>query len=253
MEEFDRENLAAVEIAARAGDLLLRLRLGLADGADPDVVRAAGDRRSNDLILRELRRRFPADAVLSEESADDPRRHASRRVWIVDPLDGTREFGEPDRSDWAVHVALAVDGLLVAAAVALPAQGRTFAMRPPSPIPPAADIRPRIAVSRTRPAAEAGLLAQRMNGELVPMGSAGAKAMAILGGQIDIYVHSGGQHVWDSGAPAGVALGAGLHASRIDGSPLDYGQRDTWLPDLLICRPELAEAVISALATRDQP
>jgi 3'(2'), 5'-bisphosphate nucleotidase len=225
----------------------MKIRGALARGTAPDEVRAEADRESNTLLLALLRRDFPADAVLSEEAEDDLRRLESSRVWIVDPLDGTREFGELDRGDWAVHVALVVDGALTVGAVALPAQGVTFSTGSPPVLLAHAARAPRIAVSRTRPAAEAELLAEQLDGELVPMGSAGAKAMAVVSGEIDIYVHSGGQYAWDSAAPVAVADAAGLHTSRIDGSLLEYNQESSWLPDLLICRRELAPDVLAAL------
>ncbi len=241
------DHAAAVRLADAAGSLLMRIRAGLTAGTSPGDVRAEGDRESNALLLSLLRSDFPADAVLSEEAEDDLRRLDSRRVWIVDPLDGTREFGEAERIDWAVHVALVEDGALAVGAVALPAQGVTFSTGAPPALPAYADRPPRIAVSRTRPAAEAELLAVELGGELVPMGSAGAKAMAVVSGAIDVYVHSGGQYAWDSAAPVAVAHASGLHTSRVDGSPLEYNQESSWLPDLLICRRELAADVLSAL------
>jgi 3'(2'), 5'-bisphosphate nucleotidase len=238
---------SARELAEAAGALLLRIRKGLIEGASPEEVRQAGDRESHELLLTLLRRDFPGDAVLSEEAGDNDQSVASERLWIVDPLDGTREFGEPDRDDWAVHVALVERGELTAGAVALPAQGITYGSEP-APRPSKREQRSiRIAVSRTRPPLEAEQLAGRVEGELVPMGSAGAKAMAVISGDVDVYLHSGGQHVWDSAAPVAVALAAGLHASRIDGSELDYGTDQTWLPDLLICRSELRERVLGEL------
>jgi 3'(2'), 5'-bisphosphate nucleotidase len=237
----------ARELAEAAGALLLRIRKGLIEGASPEEVRQAGDRESHELLAALLRRDFPDDAVLSEEAADSDQSIASERLWIIDPLDGTREFGELDRDDWAVHVALVERGELRAGAVALPAQGITYGSEPaPRPTNPG-PRRVRIAVSRTRPPVEAQQLATRVDGELVPMGSAGAKAMAVISGEVDVYLHSGGQHVWDSAAPVAVALAAGLHASRIDGSELDYGTDQTWLPDLLICRSELRERVLGEL------
>jgi 3'(2'), 5'-bisphosphate nucleotidase len=238
---------AACEIAEAAGALLLGIRAGLAEGSEPADIRNEGDRRSHELIVSLLQRDFPEDAVLSEEAPDDLRRLECARVWIVDPLDGTREFGEQDRDDWAVHVALLEQGVLTAGAVALPARSITYTTLPPQIVPASTPRPPRLAVSRTRPAAEAELLAERLGGELVPMGSAGVKAMAVVTGEVDIYVHSGGQYAWDSAAPVVVAAAAGLHTSRIDGSPLQYDQETTWLPDLLICRPEYRDAVLSEL------
>jgi 3'(2'), 5'-bisphosphate nucleotidase len=183
--------------------------------------------------------------VLSEEEAADPARLSASRVWIVDPLDGTREYGEA-RDDWAVHIALSIDGRPAVGAVALPAIGLTLGSDE-CPPPPAYHGAPRMVVSRTRPAAEALAVAQALGAELLPMGSAGAKAMAIVRGEAEIYLHSGGQYEWDNCAPAAVALAAGLHVSRLDGAPLTYNHENPYLPDLLICRPELAETVFSAL------
>jgi 3'(2'), 5'-bisphosphate nucleotidase len=241
------DGAVAREVASEAGDLLLEIRGGLDEGRDPEEIRKEGDRRSNDLILSLLRERFPADAILSEEAPRPSLTESPARLWIVDPLDGTREFGEAGRSDWAVHVALSEHGRLVAGAVTLPARrGACFATdRAPSRVR-CGERALRIAVSRTRPPAEAVALAERLGGELVPMGSAGAKAMAVLTGEVDVYVHSGGQYAWDSAAPVAVATAAGLHASRIDGSPLAYAG-EVWMPDLLVCRPELRSKILRAL------
>src|SRR5258708_26427516 len=184
----------------------------------PEPRRAEGDRRSHEFIVGALREHAPKDPVLSEEGVADDARLSSSRVWIVDPLDGTREFGEPDRDDWAVHVALVVDGIPVAAAVALPARGRTLSTEAPVPMSPTSVARPRVVVSRSRPPALAAVLAEQLEGELVAMGSAGAKAMAVVLGEAEVYAHSGGQYEWDSAAPVAVALASGLHASRLDGS-----------------------------------
>jgi 3'(2'), 5'-bisphosphate nucleotidase len=239
------DHALAAHLATEAGRLLvdLRARAGAADGRE---LGRAGDRKAHELIVAGLVEARPGDAVLSEEGAADPARLEASRVWIVDPLDGTREYGEVPRTDWAVHVALVVDGDPVAGAVALPARGLTFATRPAPPPPPAWDGRPRVVVSRSRPPAEAGRVAEALGGELVPCGSAGAKAMAVVLGEAEAYPHSGGQYEWDSAAPVAVAAAAGLHVSRLDGSALVYNRPDPYLPDLLICRPELAEAVIAA-------
>ena len=232
----------AAGVAGAAADLLLQLRAG---GASKDD----GDRESNDLILAMLRDARPEDAILSEESRDDPIRLERERVWIVDPLDGTREFGEPGRSDWAVHIALVVNGVPDACAVALPAQGNAVlsTAEPPSLAPPH-DGKLRLVVSRTRPPDLAAYLAVRLDAELVPLGSAGAKTMAVVQGHADVYAHSGGQYEWDSAAPVGVARAAGCHCSRLDGAPLVYNRPDPYLPDLLVCRPELADVVLSTVA-----
>jgi 3'(2'), 5'-bisphosphate nucleotidase len=209
----------------------------------------AGDAIANAFILQALRAHRPEDAILSEEEKDNPARLKSSRVWIVDPLDGTREYGER-RTDWAVHVALAIDGRAALGAVALPGFPLTLCSDQVTGPPPAAG-KLRMLVSRTRPAAEAVAVAQSLEAELVPMGSAGAKAMAVVRNEADIYLHSGGQYEWDSCAPVAVAQAAGLHVSRIDGSPLCYNRENTWLPDLLVCRREHAEVVLSTLRKRD--
>ncbi|RDH78047.1 3'(2'),5'-bisphosphate nucleotidase CysQ [Mycolicibacterium moriokaense] len=233
----------AATLATQAGELLLGVRDELADAGAAER-KAAGDKRSHDFLMEALARVRPADAVLSEEGVDDPVRLRSERVWIVDPLDGTREFSELGRDDWAVHVALWQQGALVAGAVALPAQGVTLAT-PTVAAPPAAPANPRIVVSRTRPPAIALEVRAALDGVLVEMGSAGAKVASVVQGLSDAYVHAGGQYEWDSAAPVAVARAAGLHASRLDGSPLEYNRPDPLLPDLIVCRPELAEAVLA--------
>ena len=233
----------AARLATRAGDLLLDVRAEFAD-ASIEERKAAGDKRSHDFLMEQLTAQRPDDAVLSEEGADNPARLSSDRVWIVDPLDGTREFSELGRDDWAVHVALWRSGELVAGAVALPAQNTTLStpeVAAPRPIPGP----PRIVVSRTRPPALALDVRDRLEGTLVEMGSAGAKVAAVVQGHADVYVHGGGQYEWDSAAPVAVARAAGLHTSRIDGAPLVYNSADPLLPDLVVCRPELAEAVLA--------
>jgi 3'(2'), 5'-bisphosphate nucleotidase len=248
----DDHRLAA-NIAHECGAMLVSLRERLiGDGAGPERLRVEGDRRAHELLMTELHAAVPDDAVLSEESPEsrtspDPERVAADRVWIIDPLDGTKEYGERRRGDWAVHVALVEDHQPTAAAVALPAQ-KLLLTADPAPAPlPEAPATPRIVVSRSRPPAWADDLAEGLAGELVPMGSAGAKAMMVVLGAADVYAHSGGQYEWDSCAPVAVASAAGLHCSRIDGSPLVYNNADPYLPDLLICRPELADAVLAAL------
>ena len=237
------DHALAADIARHAGQLLLDIR---AQGARLEEA----DRLADELILAELRVQRPGDAILSEESKDDLRRLEAERVWIIDPLDGTREYNEPGRTDWAVHVALTMHGMPHACAVALPAQGQTVFSTVPLPrLAPREDedAKMRILVSRTRPPALAEYLADALDGELVPMGSAGAKAMAVVQGHADVYAHSGGQYEWDSAAPIGVAAAAGCHCSRLDGSQLVYNQRNPYLPDLVICRPELKDAVLAAI------
>jgi 3'(2'), 5'-bisphosphate nucleotidase len=233
----------AAHLAQVAGEILKLVRgSGLVAGK---ALGAAGDATANQFLVAALREQRPEDGLLSEESKDTAERLGKSRVWIVDPVDGTREYGEA-RADWAVHVGLAVDGVPVLGAVALPDAGVVYRSDAPVVVPPAPE-RLRMVVSRSRPAPEALRVARALDAELVPMGSAGAKAMAVIRGEADIYLHSGGQYEWDSCAPAAVALAHGLHASRIDGSPLVYNQADTYLPDLLICRREHAEAVLALI------
>jgi 3'(2'), 5'-bisphosphate nucleotidase len=242
----DDDRLAA-ELAAEAGRRLLVLR---AEGGDAAALRRDGDRSSHEFLTAELARLRPGDAVLSEEGADDSARLRARRVWIVDPLDGTREFGEPGRTDWAVHVALWEQGELTAGAVALPAQDKVLSTADPQ-APPAAPASGalRFVVSRTRPPEFTTRLAEKAGAELVPLGSAGAKAASVICGDADAYVHSGGQYEWDSAAPVAVAVAAGLHASRIDGSKLLYNQAPPSLPDILICRAAIADSLLEAISS----
>ncbi|MCB2086016.1 MAG: 3'(2'),5'-bisphosphate nucleotidase CysQ [Sphingomonadaceae bacterium] len=234
----------AAQLAHHAGEILKRVRdSGLIEGR---ALGDAGDKSANQFLVHALRQQRPDDGLLSEESKDTPERLGKDRVWIVDPVDGTREFGE-GRTDWAVHVALAIDGVASVGAVGLPGLDLVLRSDAPAELPPPNET-PRLVVSRTRPASEAVEVAKRIGGELVPMGSAGAKAMAVVRGEAEIYLHSGGQYEWDSCAPAAVALAHGLHCSRIDGSPLVYNQADTYMPDLLICRPEWAERVLAEVA-----
>lgn len=236
----------AARLAYEAGQLALDVRAG--SGLTGKALGDAGDAAANRLLCDAIRTARPDDGLLSEEEKDDTRRCSQSRVWIVDPVDGTREYGEA-RADWAVHVALAVDGVASIGAVALPDLDGGVVLRSDQPqaLPPMAD-RPRFLVSRSRPAPEAEDVAKALGGELVPMGSAGAKAMAVVRGEAEVYLHSGGQHEWDSCAPVAVALAHGLHCSRIDGSPLIYNQPLTYMPDLLICRAEWAERVLAEVA-----
>lgn len=236
----------AAHLAEVAGRILIAVR-----GAGVCATKAlgkAGDATANQFLCHAIASQRPDDGLLSEEAKDTEERLAKSRVWIVDPVDGTREYGE-ERADWAVHVGLAVDGIATVGAVALPGMDDGVVLRTDQPraLPPLPAV-PRMVVSRTRPAAEAVAVAEAIGAELVPMGSAGAKAMAIVLGQAEIYLHSGGQYEWDSCAPVAVAKAHGLHCSRLDGSELIYNQRDTYMPDLLICRPEFATRVFEALA-----
>ncbi len=238
MSETDEQ--LAERLATAAGIILLDLR-GQAKLAGKTLGQA-GDAAANAMLCREIRAARPDDALLSEEEKDDVARCAQSRVWIIDPLDGTREYGE-GRDDWAVHVALAIDGVATVGAVALPGLGITLTSAAPEPLHPANDP-PRMLVSRTRPAAEAVFVAERIGADLVAMGSAGAKAMAVVRGEADIYLHTGGQYEWDNCAPIAVAQAGGLHVSRIDGSAIRYNNANPYLPDLLICRQELAADVL---------
>jgi 3'(2'), 5'-bisphosphate nucleotidase len=245
----EQDHRLAAELARAAGELLVELRARyVSEGVDARRLKDDGDRRAHERLMDGLAGRLAAgDGILSEEGRDDRDRLRVDRVWIVDPLDGTREFGEPPRTDWAVHVALAHRGIPVAGAVALPALGLVLSTDDPPAPPPPREGPPRVIVSRSRPPAAATFLTERLGGVKVEMGSAGAKAMAVVRGDADVYAHSGGQYEWDSCAPVAVAAAAGLHTSRIDGSPLLYNQPEPYLPDLLICRPELAGPALSAL------
>jgi 3'(2'), 5'-bisphosphate nucleotidase len=243
----DDDHALAARLATEAGERLLELRERLAaSGVVGRPLGHEGDALAHQLLMARLAEQRPNDAVLSEEGVADPARLEAARVWIVDPLDGTREFGEVPRTDWAVHVALVVGGVPAAGAVALPARGLTLATLAPPRLPPPHPGPPRVVVSRSRPPAQAAAVAAALEGELVPLGSAGAKAMAVVLGEAEVYPHSGGQHEWDSAAPVAVAQAAGLHVSRLDGSPLVYNRPDPYLADLLVCRPELAARVIAA-------
>ena len=239
----------AAHLAEVAGRILIEVReSGMFEGK---ALGKAGDATANEFLCHAIRAARPEDGLLSEEEKDDTARCNIERVWIVDPVDGTREYGEA-RSDWAVHVGLAINGVATVGAVALPGLDSGVVLRTddPSPLPEAAKA-PRFVVSRTRPAKEAQAVCEAMGGELVGMGSAGAKAMAVVRGEAEIYLHSGGQYEWDSCAPVAVAKAHGLHCSRIDGSPMVYNQVDTYLPDLLICRPEYAERALALVAELD--
>ena len=231
----------AAHLADVAGKLLLQVRAcGL---LSLKALGKAGDQTANQYLIHAIAEQRPDDGLLSEESKDTDARLSKSRVWIIDPVDGTREYGEA-RTDWAVHVALAIDGVATIGAVALP--GLDLVLRSDHPAPlPALHTPPRMVVSRTRPAAEALAVAESIGAELVPMGSAGAKAMAIVRGEAEIYLHTGGQYEWDSCAPVAVAAAHGLHVSRVDGSPLVYNQADTYMPDLLICRKDWAERILA--------
>nr|WP_308192964.1 3'(2'),5'-bisphosphate nucleotidase CysQ [Mycobacterium sp. PSTR-4-N] len=249
MESTDAE--LAATVAAEAGELLLSMRTQYGF-YDPYELGDAGDMRANTLILDRLHRARPGDAVLSEEAADDVSRVHADRVWIVDPVDGTHEYSMPGRADWAVHIALwqrthESGGAITDAAVALPARGEVYRTDTVTPPPPRADGPIRITASASRPPAVLWRMRDELDIQLVRIGSAGAKAMAVVRGDVDAYIHAGGQWEWDSAAPAGVLWAAGLHATRIDGSPLIYNRRDPYLPDLLMCRPEVAAPLLEVI------
>lgn len=240
---LSEEHKVAAELAAEAGVGLMALR---GDSEGGKVLGQEGDRFSHDLLMSRLGEAFPADRIRSEEADRTVDLGTSAgRVWIVDPLDGTREYGE-GREDWAVHVALAVDGEPVVGAVALPALKVVLGTGDPPPLAGAA-ARPRIVVSRSRPPAFVSEVAEQIGADIVPMGSAGAKIAAVIRGEAEIYLHAGGQYEWDSAAPVAVAIATGLHATRLDGSPLRYSQPDPWLPDLLVCHPGVIDAVTTAV------
>ncbi len=248
-DDLAAEHRDAAVLAGVAGRALMELR------AAPPALRdigAAGDRMAHQLLVRELNRLYPDDDVRSEEGLE----HVSGegRLWIVDPLDGTREFRQPGRSDWAVHVALAVGGIAVVGAVALPALDLVLSTGDPPVLPPLpAEERPRVVVSRSRPPDVAYDVTEAIGGVMIPMGSAGAKIAAVILGAAEVYVHAGGQYEWDSCAPVAVATASGLHASRLDGEPLRYGDPDAWLPDLVVCRREYAPAVLEVTTRQRRP
>jgi len=244
----ENDHQLAARLAAEAGRVLVQLRHDMEQaGAHGWQIMDEGDAAAHHFLVGALKVARPADAILSEEGRDSPNRLSANRVWIIDPLDGTNEFGERGRSDWAVHVALVQAGRPIAAAVALPALERTFATDPAPPFPASTRSAPRVVVSRHRAPYATALITAALGADVLRIGSAGAKAMAVVTGDADVYAHAGGMYEWDSCAPAAVAAAAGLHVSRIDGTPLVYNRPDPWLPDLLICRPELRDAVLDAL------
>ncbi|MCM0620060.1 3'(2'),5'-bisphosphate nucleotidase CysQ [Nocardioides bruguierae] len=244
------DHALAVWLAEAAGRRLLEVRT---EGLEGKALKDAGDAAAHELLMSLVGQYRPDDAVLSEEGKDDKARLEAERCWIIDPLDGTREFSEPPRDDWAVHVALWSrtgdgEGTLVAGAVAQPALGETFNTGSAPVVPPSSSAVPRIAVSRSRPPAFVQALAEEMGAELVPMGSAGVKMMSVVRDVADAYVHAGGQFEWDSAAPVAVARAAGLFTSRVNGDELVYNQDDVYLPDLIVCRPELSEQILAFIA-----
>ena len=248
-EDLAAEHRDAAKLAEIAGRALMELR------AEPPKLRdigAAGDRMAHHLLVGELNRLYPDDDVRSEEGLEHVA--GAGRLWIVDPLDGTREFRQLERSDWAVHVALAVGGEAVVGAVALPALDLVLGTGDPPVLPPLeAGASPRVVVSRSRPPDVAYDVTEALGGVMIPMGSAGAKIAAVILGAAEVYVHAGGQYEWDSCAPVAVAMASGLHASRLDGEPLRYGDPDAWLPDLVVCRREYADAVLAVTTRQRRP
>ena len=233
----------AAKLAKEAGALLINLRAS--SGLTGKSLGDAGDAAANEMLLNLLANERPDDGVLSEESKDTAERLSNHRVWIIDPLDGTREYKE-GRDDWAVHIGLAIGGVPAEGAVALPAFDLVLRSDKPIKAPQRSD-KPRMVVSRSRPAKEALMIAKEFGADLIEMGSAGAKAMAVVRGEAEIYLHSGGQYEWDNCAPVAVALAHGLHCSRIDGSELLYNQKDTYLPDLLICHKQDANKILTLI------
>jgi 3'(2'), 5'-bisphosphate nucleotidase len=243
----DSDAELAALLAAEAGRRLLELRMDLTPD-NVEILRARADRAAHEYLVSALAEARPADPVLSEEGDDDPRRLRSGRVWIVDPLDGTREFGEPGRTDWAVHVALWQEGTIRAAAVSLPARAACYRTDQPPAIPVSGHQPPRVVVSRTRAPALVHTVARELSASLQPYGSAGAKTLAVVLGEAELYVHAGRMREWDAAAPAAVAISAGLHVSRFDGSALSFNTPDALVTELLVCRPELVEPALAALA-----
>jgi 3'(2'), 5'-bisphosphate nucleotidase len=238
----------AALVATEVGELLVSLREQMLErGTTSWELESAGDQLAHELIVERLADLRPGDHVLSEEGRDDRSRLEADRVWIVDPVDGTNEYGSPPRADWAVHIALVEAGIPTAGAVALPAMNLTLTTDPPPELPPPAEGPPRVVASRWHPSAAAQVVVSGLKGRLLSLGSAGAKAMAVVLGEADVYAHSGGQYEWDNCAPVAVARAAGLHASRIDGSELLYNNPSVYLPDFLICRPELADRCLQLL------
>jgi len=238
----------ASRVATEAGAMLVELRDDLvAEGIHYWDLKDEGDVAGHRYIMSALTAARPDDVILSEEAADNRRRLSAKRVWIIDPIDGTNEFAEHPRHDWAIHIALWESGELTAASVALPTLGITFDANPAAVVPPSTRAKPLLVTSRSRNPYCAVMVANALGCDVVRLGSAGAKAMAVVMGEADIYVHDGGMYQWDSAAPSAVAKAAGLHVSRIDGSPLKYNQESLWLPDFLVCRTEFAEPALSAL------
>jgi 3'(2'), 5'-bisphosphate nucleotidase len=248
-DDLASEHRDAAKLAETAGRALLELR------ADPPALRdlgAAGDRMAHQLLVAEINRLYPDDDVRSEEGLEHVA--GTGRLWIIDPLDGTREFRQTGRSDWAVHVAMALGGIAVVGAVALPALDLVLGTgEPPVLPPPRQGEAPRVVVSRSRPPDVAYEVTEAIGGVMVPMGAAGAKIAAVILGAAEVYVHAGGQYEWDSCAPVAVATASGLHASRLDGEPLRYGDPDAWLPDLVVCRKEYAEEVLAVTRQQHRP
>ena len=246
MSETDQQ--LASRVATEAGAMLVELRDELvAEGIHYWDLKDEGDVAGHRYIMSALTSARPDDVILSEEAADNRRRLSAERVWIIDPIDGTNEFAEHPRHDWAIHIALWEAGELTAASVALPTLGITFDASPAAVVPPSTRAKPLLVTSRSRNPYCAVMVANALGCDVARLGSAGAKAMAVVMGEADIYVHDGGMYQWDSAAPSAVAKAAGLHVSRIDGSELKYNQESLWLPDFLVCRTEFAEAALKAL------
>jgi len=243
---IDDHQLAGLA-AQVTGEVLAELRReAFRDGWMIWEVRDEGDRRAHDRLVEELGSARPDDVVLSEEGVDDARRLDAERVWIVDPLDGTVDYSSPYSDDYAVHVALVVNGVPTAAAVSLPALGRLYGTATsPRPADPLRD-RPVVIASRAQ-AHWGQALAEELGGDAVTAGSAGVKAMAVVAGEADVYIHPTGLYEWDVCAPAAVARAAGLFVSGIDGSELEFNRARPVVPGLVVCRPELASAVLEAL------
>ena len=213
----------------------------------PWVLRDQGDDLAHRLLVDALATHRPDDIVLSEEGAEDRRRLVSPRCWIVDPLDGTYDFPFPDSIEWAVHVALVEDSRPTAAAVAVPGMGKVFATddatghagRNGRDVP--------LVVSGRSSGYAAAAVADRLGGELTACGSAGVKAMLVVSGAVDVYVHASGLWEWDVCAPAAVAEASGLVVTDLDGEEIVYNKSRPIVRGLVISRPEFAEASLDAI------
>ena len=248
------DHLLAANLAESAGRMLVDCRSGAAGQLlGGSSLAHEGDQRAHLHLLTRLQEARPDDAVLSEEGADDAQRLDSSRLWVIDPLDGSRDYGFGN-DEWAVHVGLVEDGKIVAGAVALSAldllfhtgegEGPACAVDENNP-----NRRPVIVTARSRVNAEGMLLAHELGADVFACGSAGVKAMLVVNGTADAYVHASPLYEWDVCAPAAVAQSAGLHVSDAAGDPLVFNQARPVVNSFLVCRPELVDDILSALSS----